>query len=136
MDELKNEVDELRAEIGPIVQKLGLAGKQLEYLDRTLHESILSRSESQLDRLGTHLLRQFVPQFIEATEALPDKPEPEDVMSWFEADGWATQYGELVMRYLRTILQFRLQPLRALVEAACHLQAPPHSDGKVKDPTS
>ena len=136
MDEIKTEVDDLRAEIGPIVQKLGLAGKQLEYLDTTLHQSILSRSESQLDRLGTHLLRQFIPQYVEATNALADKPEPEDIDHWFEADGWATQYGELVMRYLRTVLQFRIQPLRALVEAACHLQAPPHPDGQAKDPTS
>ena len=124
MDELKTDVDLLRSELGPIVSKLGPAGKKLEHLDDTLHKSILSRSESQLDRLGIHLLRQFKPLFLEATGALKDKPEPEDILSWFAPEGWATQYGELVMRYLRTTLQFRLQPLRALVEAACHLQAP------------
>ncbi len=136
MNELKTEVDQLRAEIGPIVQKLGPAGRQLEHLDHALHQSILSRSESQLDRLGVHLLRQFKPLFIEATGALSKKPEPEEVLPWFEPDGWATQYGELVMRYLRTTLQFRLQPLRALVEAACHLQAPPRLRREEKEPTS
>ncbi len=119
--EMKEKVDILRNDFSTQLRRLGPRGTQLDYLDQTLHGCIETRSESYLARLSPHLEAEFKQVFLDAREQLPPDPAVSDVEGWFVPGGWPEGFVESIMRYLRTILHFRLQPLQALVEAACNL---------------
>ena len=119
--EMKTRVDALRGDFSVQLQALGTRGTRLDYLDQTLHGCIETRSEGHLSRLSPHLEAEFKKVFLDSRELLPPNPTVPDVEAWFVPGGWPENFVESIMRYLRTILHFRLQPLQALVEAACNL---------------
>ena len=120
--EIKKKVGELRGDFTGLLRRLGDRGIRLDYLDQTLHGCIETRSEAYLARLSPHLEAEFKHLFLRAREELPPAPTTAHVEAWFAPGGWTEDFVETLMHYLRTILYFRLQPLQALVEAACALR--------------
>lgn len=119
--EIKTRVSNLRQDFSAQLGRLGVRGTRLDYLDQTLNGCIETQSEVYLSRLSPHLEAEFKHIFLDARELLPPNPTVSSVEAWFVPGGWPESFVESIMRYLRTILHFRLQPLQALVEAACNL---------------